>query len=160
MLSQFILKIIDFFYPPFRRLMPIETFRYAACGGGNTLLSLCIFTLCYNFVYDKTYVELPYFTLQPHSASLFTAFIITFPIGFFLARNIVFSTSTLRGRKQLFRYFITAMLSLVLNYINLKIMVEYWHFYPSVAQVINTVVVVTVSFLSQKYFAFRKQRMK
>ena len=35
---DFILPVIDFFYPPFRGLMNLQTFRYAASGGGNTLL--------------------------------------------------------------------------------------------------------------------------
>ena len=40
-----IIAFIDFFYPPFRKLMPEQTFRYAACGGANTVLGLTIYFL-------------------------------------------------------------------------------------------------------------------
>ena len=34
-------RIIDIFYlPPLRRLVPLQTFRYAVCGGANMGLSL------------------------------------------------------------------------------------------------------------------------
>ena len=36
-LSQIITKIVDFFYRPFSRYIPLQLFRYAACGGGNWL---------------------------------------------------------------------------------------------------------------------------
>jgi putative flippase GtrA len=84
------------------------------------------------------------------------SFVTTFPIGFYLARNVVFSGSSLRGLKQLFRYFATAIGSIVLNYINLKILVELLHIYPTIAQMLNVVVVVTFSYLMQKHFAFKK----
>ncbi|RYZ25730.1 MAG: hypothetical protein EOP49_44260, partial [Sphingobacteriales bacterium] len=45
-----ILKIIDFFHPVFRRWIPIQTFRYLACGGGVTVLGLFLFFIAYNFV--------------------------------------------------------------------------------------------------------------
>ncbi|HCL82631.1 MAG TPA: phenylalanine 4-monooxygenase, partial [Chitinophagaceae bacterium] len=33
-----IIALIDFFYPPFRKFISLQTFRYAACGGANTIL--------------------------------------------------------------------------------------------------------------------------
>ena len=30
-----IIAFIDFFYPPFKKIMPEQTFRYAVCGGSN-----------------------------------------------------------------------------------------------------------------------------
>ena len=35
----------NFFYPIFKRLMPLNTYRYAACGGMNTLLNVSVFSL-------------------------------------------------------------------------------------------------------------------
>ena len=40
MIKKWILDFIDFFYPPFSKLMPIQTFRYAVCGGTNTATNL------------------------------------------------------------------------------------------------------------------------
>ena len=38
-------KVIDFFYPPFRKVMSLELFRYAACGGLNLVLEWVLY-LC------------------------------------------------------------------------------------------------------------------
>ena len=42
-------RIIDIFYlPPLRRLVPLQTFRYAVCGGANMgfdLLLISFFTI-------------------------------------------------------------------------------------------------------------------
>src|SRR6187551_37581 len=38
-----IIALIDFFYPPFSKLMDKQTFRYAACGGSNTAFDILLF---------------------------------------------------------------------------------------------------------------------
>lgn len=139
--------------------MPRQTFNYAACGGGNTLLGLLIFFVCENFVFAKEPVDLAFVVLKSHKAAMVVSFFCTFPIGFYFARNVVFSGSTMRGRHQLIRYFITNMVSLLLNYINLTVMVDWLKFYPTFAQVVNTIIVVIFSYLLQKHFAFRKKHL-
>jgi hypothetical protein len=39
-LIQFIEKFVLWFYPPFKRFMPEQTFKYAATGGMNTALDI------------------------------------------------------------------------------------------------------------------------
>ena len=158
MLSKLIIQILEWFYPFFKRLMPKQTFMYAACGGGNTFFGLFVFFISYNFIFKKQLVHLPFLTISPHIAAMIVSFLVTFPIGFYLARNVVFSGSSLRGRHQLIRYFATALGSVILNYINLKILVEIFRIYPTISQIINTVIVVTFSYLAQKYFAFGKAK--
>jgi len=155
MIARWIIQILDLVYPLFRRLMPPQTFRYAACGAGNTLLGLLVFFVSYNFVFDKKLVHLPFITFTPHIAAMILSFLVSFPMGFYLARYVVFSSSTIRGRHQLFRYFTTTIGSVLLNYFNLKILVEIFHIYPTISQIINTLIVVTFSYLMQKHFAFR-----
>lgn len=135
--------------------MPLQTFRYAACGGGNTLLSILVFFVSYNFIFKKQIVQLPFYAFEPHIAAMILSFVLTFPLGFYMSRNVVFTSSGLRGRHQLMRYLGTAMGSVVLNYFNLKIMVEHFHIYPTIAQILNTIVVITFSYMMQKHFAFK-----
>lgn len=158
MLARLITQILDWVYPLFRRLMPKQTFYYAACGGGNTLLGLVIFFVCENYVFDKQPVDLILVVLKSHKAAMVASFLFSFPTGFFLAKNVVFSGSHMRGRQQLLRYFLTNLFSLLLNYINLTVMVDWLQFYPTFAQIINTVIVVIFSYLAQKHFAFRKKK--
>jgi putative flippase GtrA len=158
MLSKWIIQVLDWFYPFFSKLMPRQTFYYAACGGGNTLLGLVIFFVCENYVFDKQPVDLLLVVLKSHKAAMVASFLFSFPSGFYLAKNVVFSGSTMRGRQQLIRYFITNIISLLLNYINLTVLVDWLQFYPTIAQVINTIIVVIFSYLLQKHFAFRKKK--
>ena len=146
---------LDLIYPFFSKFFDKTTFRYAACGGTNTAFDLFLFFIFYNFILQKQDVDLRVLTVSPHIASFLLAFFISFPTGFYLNKTIVFQESYLRGRVQLFRYFLTVCMSLFLNYVFLKFFVEKMHFYPTISKFITTFFVVGVSFVSQKYFSFR-----
>jgi putative flippase GtrA len=152
---DFLLPIIDFFYPPFKRLMDLQTFRYAACGGANTLLGLVLYAIGFHYVLHEQTLHLGFYAFKAHVAALFMSFCVVFPIGFFLMKYVVFSNSFLKGRVQLFRYFLQYLFSLMLNYILLKIFVEIFHIYAVLSQVITTVIVILFSYLVQKNYTFR-----
>ena len=154
-LKKFILATVDFFYPPFKKYVPLQTFRYAACGGTNTLLDIILFAVSYNFIFNKHNVHLGFVTLSPHIASFMLSFCITFPFGFYLSRYVVFQQSTLNGRVQLFRYFIVILGCILLNYGFLKLLVDHWHWYPTPAKIFTTIFVVAFSYISQNYFSFK-----
>ena len=152
---DFILPIIDFFYPPFRRLINLQTFRYAASGGGNTLLGLTLYFISYKYIFYEKEFHFGFYAFKGHIAALFISFCITFPIGFFMSKYVVFSDSTMKGRIQLFRYFMICLFNLALNYILLKIFVERFHIYPVVAQVLTIAIVVLFSYIAQRNFSFK-----
>jgi putative flippase GtrA len=155
LLKKRIIAFIDFFYPPFSRYMPEQTFRYAACGGSNTLLDIVMYAVAYNFILHKQDIHLGFMTITAPIASFLISFCVSFPTGFFLMRHIVFTESTLHGRVQLFRYFLLVVICLVLNYIFIKLFVTQFHLYPTVAKVLTTVIVVAFSYLTQKHFTFK-----
>ncbi len=138
--------------------MPQQTFRYAACGGVNTVLDIFIFFISYNYILHKEVLHVGIFAFKPHIAAFIMSFLVSFPVGFFLMRNIVFTESTLHGRVQLFRYFLLVVICILLNYIFLKLFVEQLHIYPTIAKIITTAIVVTFSYLTQKHFTFRAER--
>jgi putative flippase GtrA len=149
--------VIDFFYPFFRRFMPLQTFRYAACGAGNTLLDIFLFAISYNFIFKGKFIYAPLIGIPISApiAAFLTSFTITFPLGFYMSRSIVFPGSTLRGRIQLFRYSLLVISCIALNYIFIKLFVEQCHLYPTVAKILTTVIVVAFSFVTQKNFTFK-----
>ncbi|MEO6894372.1 MAG: GtrA family protein [Ginsengibacter sp.] len=153
-----IIALIDFFYPPFKKLMPEQTFRYAVCGGSNMLLDIFLFYVSFNFILQKKDLDLGFMVLKPYNAALVMAFCITFPLGFLLNRYLVFSGSYLRGYTQLFRYLLIVIINLFLNYVILNLMVQYFHFYPTISKIFATVIIVTFSFLSQKHFTFKVKK--
>lgn len=139
--------------------MPLQTFRYAVCGGGNTAFNLLIFFVSYNYLFKKEVVYLPFsLAMEPHIAAYVLSFLITFPSGFYLSMFVVFPESHLRRRIQLFRYLLVVLGSLCLNYILLKTFVEVFHWYPTPSMVVNTILVVTFSYVSQRYFSFRTKK--
>ena len=157
MLKGWITAIIDFFYPPFRKLMPVQTFRYAVCGGGNTLLHIFLYFISYNFILQKQVVFTPAGPISPHIAAFLMSFAVSFPTGYLLNRHIVFPGSILRGRVQLFRYFLLVTMCVFLNYIFIKLFVEHLHIYPTVSKILTTVIVVSFSYLTQKNFTFKAE---
>ena len=135
--------------------MPINTFRYAACGGANVALDISLFFVLYNFVFKKQVVQLGFIAFQPHIAAFLFSFLITFPVGFLLSKYVVWTDSNIKGHVQLFRYFLIVLMNVLLNYIFIKLFVEYFHVYPTIAKLITTVIVIIFSYLSQKHYTFK-----
>ena len=150
-----IISFIDFFYPPFKKFMPLQTFRYAVCGGSNMLLDIALFYISFNYILHQQILNLGIVSLKAYNAALCMAFCITFPAGFLLNKFIVFNSSYLRSHVQLFRYVLIVIVNLILNYSILKVLVEAFHFYPTIARIFTTCIVVAFSYLSQKHFTFK-----
>ena len=131
------------------------TFRYAACGGANTVFDIFLFFISYNFIFEKQIVKLSFISISPYIAAFMFSFCITFPIGFLLNRYVVFQGSLIAGRIQFFRYGITVIVSILLNYLFLKLFVEWLNLYPTVAKIMTTFIVVGFSYISQSYFTFK-----
>ena len=65
-IAKIITQIIDFFYTPFKKVVPQQLFRYAACGGGNMIFDWILYFVLYNFVigHQLVYISLSsYYTL-------------------------------------------------------------------------------------------------
>jgi hypothetical protein len=155
---DFILPIIDFFYPPFRTIMNLQTFRYAASGGGNVLLGFIIYVVGYKYIFNETEFHFGFYAFKGHIAAMLLSFCITFPVGFFMSKYVVFSDSAMKGRIQLFRYFMVCMFNLLFNYLLLKLFVEKMHIYPVLAQILTIAIVVIFSYLAQRHFSFKQAK--
>lgn len=156
-----VFNVIDFFYPPFQSIMPLKTFRYAACGGGVALLNLVVFAIANNFIVEKnSRIDLGFIEMQSYTAAFIIALCVSFPIGFLLNRYIVFQTSTLRGRVQLFRYASMTGLNIFLNYTLLHFFVGLLGFWATPSQAVTTVLLAVLSYFVQNYFSFKEQKSK
>jgi len=151
-----ILGIIDFFYKPFSRFINKQTFRYLACGGSNTLFNIFLFSVSYNFILQKQAVHIGHsIVIAPYVAAFIMAFVVTFPTGFLLSKYIVFQESNLHSRIQIFRYALLVTMCLLLNYIFIKMFVEWCHFYPTPSNVLTNIAVAIFSYISQRSFTFK-----
>ena len=154
-IARLLLGVIDFFYAPFKGLLPLQTFRYAASGGANVLLGFFVYSLSYTYIFHRQPFVLPFYAFKPHSASLLLSFCVTFPVGFFFSKYVVFFDSEIKGRIQLFRYLMVCLFNLLLNYLLLKLLVERFDLFPVLAQVITVFLVVSFSYLAQRNFSFK-----
>lgn len=156
-IRSIIFSFIDFFYPPFKKILPLKTFRYAACGGSTALLNLFVFWFSITFIVDKNEkLDFGLFQMTPYIASFIIALLVSFPVGFLLNKYIVFQTSSLRGRVQLIRYGTMTALNIFLNYALLHLFIGIWHFWPTPSMAVTTILLAILSYFAQNHFSFGK----
>lgn len=152
---KLIILLADWLYKPFEKYFSQVTFRYAITGGLNTFFDIFLYFIFYNFVFQKQNLDLHLITFTPHIAAFIFVFPITFTTGFLLAKYVTFTQSVLRGRKQLLRYGLSVTGAIILNYVLLKLFVEFFNFWPTFSKVITTCIVVAYSYFVQRYFSFK-----
>ena len=79
-IRDLLLPLIDFFYPPFRKIMSIQTFRYAFSGATNTLLGLAVYFVAYKFILKEQELNFGFYAFKSHIAALFISFCFSFRI--------------------------------------------------------------------------------
>ena len=152
------LMVIDFFYPPFKKWFTLHTFRYMASGGITAATGIIGYFLIYNYVLHQQDVSIGNYLITAHIAALAIESVSTFIVGFTLNKYLVFTQSNLKGRIQLFRYATVVATNILLNYALMKILVEGFRFYPTIAKTLITIVLAVFSYFSQKYFSFRVKK--
>ena len=155
-LADAIKRFIDFFYrKPISLLIPRQTFRYAVCGGGNLVLNWVLYFVVFHFILQKRNIDLGFYLISSHIATLCIVFVITLFTGFWLNRNVTFSGSPLRTFNQLMRYAISVAGSFVISYILMKLFVEWCGFYPTPSNILTSLLCTIYSYTMGKFFSFR-----
>jgi putative flippase GtrA len=158
-MGKLIRQVLDLIYPLFARFFDKQTYYYAACGGTNLVSSWLFFYLFFQFVFEKRIFNIAFasntYVVSAYTLSSMLCFFIAFTMGFLLNKYVVFTDSKLMGRVQLFRYAVSAGFSWLGNYLLLKIMIETFAFYPSIANVFSSVFVVFFSYILQKKYTFK-----
>jgi len=160
MIKKGILSLISFFYPPFSKIMPLQTFRYAACGGSNAVMGFFIFVTCHKYVFNEEQFDIGLYAFKSYNAALFVSTCFSFVMGFTLNKYIVFTTSNLKGHIQLFRYSLSLLLNLAINYFLLNFFVQYLNLDAVLAQIITTILIIGISYISQSYFTFKVKKTR
>lgn len=157
-LSQRLNAIIDVLYiAPARRVVPRELFGYAVCGASNMALDTLWYYIIYHYIVAERFIDLGFVVMSPHIASLFVVFPITFFTGFWLNRYVAFRAAEYNGLRQLVRYALTVVGSVVLNYICMKLFVEHLDIWPTPSKMLTTAISAVYSFLAAKFYTFRRR---
>ncbi len=156
-MSEFIRRFLDIFYPLVSRIFDRTTYYYAVVGVSNLVLSWVLFYVLFHFAFHKTNIsfEALHFTLSPYTMSAMICAVFSFVYGFTLLKFIVFTDSKLQGKTQLFRYGISAVISSISSWILLKLFIETFGLFPSIANVIASCIVVVISYILQRKFTFK-----
>lgn len=148
-------QFIEFFYFDFLRFIPLQTFKYIACGGTTVLVDYFVYYISYYFIFAEGSISFYSRTVSPHVASSILSFLVSFPVGFMLNKFIAFAHSELRGRVQLFRYALTVLSCFVFSIFFIKLFVEFFHFNPKLSKVLTILLVAVYSYFTQQYFSFK-----
>lgn len=135
--------------------MPLKTYRYAACGGGNLAFDTVLYFIFFQFIFAKQNVDMYFFVFSPHIASLFFVFPITFVTGFLLNKYITFPDSQIPTRIQFFRYWVVGIGALLLSYAAMKFFVDYLKFYPTPSRFLTIIITVVYAYILQTRFSFK-----
>ena len=155
--AERIIRLIDAVYIyPVNRIFSRQFFRYGVCGATNMALDALWYFTIYHFVIAKQFIDLGFVVVSPHIAALILVFPITFFTGFWLNRHVAFVATKYESRRQLARYALTVVGSILLNYGCMKLFVEVFNIWPTPSKLLTTVVSVCYSFLAAKYYTFRK----
>jgi putative flippase GtrA len=147
-------KVIDFFYPPFRKYMTLQFYRYGVTGSLNLMFDWVLYFLIYNYILKHNMLGLGFVTISSHIATLGIKFPIVLVSGFLMQKYVTFSYSEIRGRIQLFRYLVVFLVNLAINYVGLKLLVDYLNIYPTPSNMIVSILTVGISYFSQKHYTF------
>ncbi|MEG1635223.1 MAG: GtrA family protein [Rikenellaceae bacterium] len=156
MIKKQIIKIVDSIYIPLlHKFISPQTFRYGVCGGMNLVLDALLYTFFFHVLLDTENLKLGFITISPQIAAFLITFPITFFTGFWLSKYVSFEGNVGRTFWQTVRYMMVVVLNIAIKYCGLKLLVDVWSFYPSIANVTMTIVTVAVSYLMQRKFTFK-----
>ena len=159
-LFRMLISLIDTLYiKPLERVISRQTFGYFLCGAANMALDTLWYFLIYHSVVFERNVDLGVVVISPHIAALIVVFPITFFTGFLLNRYVAFRVTQQRTTKQLFRYALSVVGSILLNYALMKFFVDVCHVWPTIAKMLTTVIVAVYSYLAAKYFSFTQDKV-
>lgn len=156
-LRDYFVAALDFFYPLFAKIIPLQVYHYLVCGTLNTLNDWVLYYLIYHYVVDEQIVDLGFVAFTPHIAALILVTPITFTVGFVFSKYITFSGSDLKTARQVFRYGEMLVLNFVISYLSMKLLCEGFGFWATPSKMITTVLTTVTGFFVQKHYSFRKR---
>lgn len=155
-IARSFISVIDALYvPPFSRLVSREIFGYGLCGALNMALDTLWYFVIYHYIIAERFIDLGFVLVSPHIASLVVVFPITFFTGFWLNKYVAFRVTDYSKYNRLIRYAFSVLGSIVLNYVSMKLLVEYFMLWPTPSKMLTTLITACYSFLVAKFYTFK-----
>ena len=155
-IARSFISVIDALYvPPFSRLVSREIFGYGLCGALNMALDTLWYFVIYHYIIAERFIDLGFVLVSPHIASLVVVFPITFFTGFWLNKYVAFRVTDYSKHNRLIRYAFSVLGSIILNYVSMKLLVEYFMLWPTPSKMLTTLITACYSFLAAKFYTFK-----
>lgn len=153
-LADYIGKIADLLYIGPFKIVPPTTFRYGIVGGANVLFGIVEYWFIYNYILFQKDIDLGLIVISAPIFAFLLNFVITFFTGFWLMRNVAFSSGKLSTYRQIIRYGLVVGINILVNYFGLKILISSGVF-PSISNAVIQPVTIAISYFLNSRFTFK-----
>ena len=119
------------------------------------IFDIAVFTYVNTYILGQHVVYIGSFAFKSYVVAFIVSFCLTFPVGFYLSRYVVWQQTETKKRIQIFRYFIIVAACVGLNYLLLNLFILRFNWWPFFSKIVTTIIVVTFSYLTQRNFSFR-----
>ncbi len=157
LLRDTFVRCIDFFYPVFKKIMPLQVYHFLVCGTLNTLNDWFMYYILYHYVVKESLVDLGFIAISPHIAALILVTPITLTVGFLFSKYVTFQGATISTSRQFVRYIIMLSFNFVLSYLSMKMLCDVLGFWATPSKMLTTALTTVVGFFVQKNYSFKRE---
>lgn len=129
--------------------------RYLISGGTATGVDVVSFFIMFNYILNKENLQLGHMQVGAHIASLCVSFTLGLITNFLITKYFVFNESNIRGREQFLRYVLVAAITFAGNYFMMKLLVDVFAIWPTLARLIAVGTIAVLSYRLHKVFTFK-----
>ncbi len=138
-----------------KKAMEHKGVRYIISGGTATGIDVISFFIMFNYILNKENLQLGHMQVGAHIASLCVSFTLGLITNFLITKYFVFNESNIRGREQFVRYVLVAAITFVGNYFMMKLLVDVFAIWPTLARLIAVGTIAVLSYRLHKVFTFK-----
>ncbi len=129
--------------------------RYIISGGTATVVDVASFFIIFNYILHKENLHFGHVQIGAHIASLCVSFTLGLITNFLITKYFVFNESNIRGREQFLRYIMVAVVTFFGNYFMMKLLVDVFNVWPTLARLIAVGTIAVLSYRLHKVFTFK-----
>jgi putative flippase GtrA len=129
--------------------------RYIISGGTATGVDVVSFFIIFNYILEKENLHFGHVQIGAHIASLCVSFTLGLITNFLITKYFVFNESNIRGREQFLRYMMVAVVTFFGNYFMMKLLVDVFNVWPTMARLIAVGTIAVLSYRLHKVFTFK-----
>lgn len=129
--------------------------RYLISGGTATGVDVVSFFIILNYILHQNNITIGHMEVGAHIVALCISFSLGLSTNFLITKYFVFSESNIRGREQFLRYVMVAAITFVGNYFMMKLLVDVFQLWPTMARLIAVGTIAVLSYRLHKVFTFK-----